>query len=55
MEANGAPFTPSLCQCSVLGVFEAIATWIRGNLKEMLKSRSIKLGSSCSEIRPLIN
>ena len=33
MEADSALFTPSLCQCSVLRVFKAIATRIRGKSK----------------------
>ena len=34
MEANGAPSTPPChCQCSVLQVFKAMATRIRGTLK----------------------
>ena len=42
MEADGAPFTPSLCQCSVLRVFKAIATRIRGKSKQTLKSPRIE-------------
>ena len=55
MEADGAPFTlhPSLCQCSVLRVFKAIATRIRGKSKQTLKSPSIEPGTSCSESHSL--
>ena len=34
MEVNSAPFTPSLCQCSVLRVFKAKATQIRGKSEQ---------------------
>ena len=46
MEADGAPFTPpppSLCQCSVLRIFKAIATRIRRKSKQTLKSPRILL------------
>lgn len=53
MEADGAPFylPSSICQCSVLRVFKAMATGIRGNSKQTLKSPSIAPGTSCSESR----
>ena len=46
MEADGVPFTPFLCQCSVLRVFKVIATRIRGKSKQTLKSPSIEQGTS---------
>ena len=55
MEANGAPFTPCLCQCSVLRVFKARATRIRGKLKQTLKSLKIEPETSGSESHALAN
>ena len=55
MEANGAPFTPCLCHCSVLRVFKAIATRIRGKWKQTLKSLKIEPETSRSESRALAN
>ena len=53
MEADGVPFHPpsSICQCSVLRIFKAMATGIRGNSKQTLKSPSIAPGTSCSKSR----
>ena len=53
MEANGVPFPPCLCQCSVLRVFKAMATRIRGKSKQMLKSLKIEPETSRSERRAL--
>ena len=49
MEADGAPFyiTPFLCQLSILRVFKALATRIRGRSKQMSKSLRI------ANLRPL--
>ena len=56
MEADGAPSTPPChCQCSVLRVFKAIATRIRGKSKQTLKSLKIELGTSRSESHALAN
>ena len=55
MEANCAPFTPCLCQCSVLRVFKAMATRSRGNWKQTLKSLKIQPETSRSESRVLAN
>ena len=52
-KADGAP--PSLCQCSVLQVFKAMATRIWGKSKELLKSPIIEPVTSCSESRTLTN
>ena len=49
------PPPPCHCQCSVLWVFKAIATRIRGKSKQMLKSLKIELGTSHSESRALAN
>ena len=43
------PLPPSLCQYSVLRIFKAIATRIRGKSKQTLKSPRIELGTPCSE------
>ena len=48
MEANSAPFTPCVCHCSVLRVFKAMATRIRGKWKQMLKSLKIEPETSHS-------
>ena len=45
----------SLRQCSVLRVFKAIATRMRGKLKQTLKSLSIGPGTSSSESCTLTN
>ena len=57
MKADGAPPTPPPChsQCSVLRVFIAIATRIRGKSKQTLKSLKIESGTSRSESRALAN
>ena len=55
MEADGAPSTPCLCQCSVLRVFKAVATRIRGKSKQTLKSLRIEQGTSRSESRAIAN
>jgi len=56
MQADGAPSTPpALCQCSVLRVFKAIATQIRGKSKQTLKSLKIEPGTSRSESSALAN
>ena len=49
MEADGAPFTPFLCLCSILRVFKATATQIREKSEQMLESLRIKLGASTTE------
>ena len=49
MEADGAPFTPSLCQCSILRVFKATATQIKEKLEQTLESLRIELGTSSTE------
>ena len=50
VEAGGAPFTS---QYSVLRIFKAIATRIRGKSKQTLKSSRIELGTPCFESRAL--
>ena len=55
MEANGAPFTPSLCQCSILRVFKAKATQIREKSERTLESLRIELGTSSTEGSALTN
>ena len=50
-----ALYPPCLCQCSVLRVFKAMATWIRGKSKQTLKSLKIEPGTSRSESRVLAN
>ena len=55
MEANSAPFTPSLCQCSILQVFKATATQIREKLEQTLESLRIELGTSSTEGSALTN
>ena len=55
MEANGAPFTPCLCHCSVLRVFKTMATRIRGKWKQTLKSLKIEPETSRSESCALAN
>ena len=55
MEANGAPFTPFLCHCSVLRVFKAMATLIRAKWKQTLKSLKNEPETSRSESRALAN
>ena len=49
MEADGASFTPSLCQCSILRVFKAAATQIREKSEQRLESLRIELGNSSTE------
>ena len=50
------PLPPCLdCQCSVLRVFKAMATRIRGKSKRTLKSLKIKPGTSRSESGALTN
>ena len=46
---------PSFYQCSVLRVFKAIATRIRGKSKQTFKSPRIEPGTSRSESRALAN
>ena len=53
MEADGAPFNPFLCQCSILLVFKAMATRIRGKSKHTLKLLNIEPETSDSESRAL--
>ena len=48
-----ALYPPCHCQCSVLRVFKAIATRIRGKSKQTLKSLKIEPGTSRSESRAL--
>ena len=57
MEADGAPFTSCLCQGSVLQVFKAMATRIRGKSKQtedrtgdfsLRKLRTSQLSHDCS-------
>ena len=55
MGADVAPFTPYLCQCTVLRVFKAMATRIRGKSKQTLKSLKIESETSRSESRALAN
>ena len=55
MEADGALFAPSLCQCSVLRVFKAMATRIRAKSKQTFKSPRIEPETSRSESRALAN
>ena len=55
MEADGAPFTPSLCQCSFSRIFKAIATRIRAKWKQTLKFPRMELGTPCSESRAVAN
>ena len=50
-----ALYPPCHCQCSVLRVFKAIATRIRGKSKQTLKSLKIEPGTSHSESRALAN
>ena len=49
MEADGAPSTPSLCQCSILRVFKATATQIREKSEQTLEPLRIELGTSSTE------
>ena len=39
MESDGAPFTPSLCQCSILRVFKSTATLVPGEYSLTLTKR----------------
>ena len=55
MEADGAPFTPSLCQCSILRVFKTTATQIREKSKQTLASLKIELGTFSTESSALNN
>ena len=56
MEADGVPSIPPChCQCSVLRVFKAIATQIRGKSKQTLKSLKIEPGTAPSESCALAN
>ena len=55
MEADGAPFAPSPRECSVLRLFKAKATQIRGKLEQTLESLRIKLGTSSTEGNALTN
>ena len=55
MEADGAPFTPFLCQCSVLRVFKATATQIKGKSEQTLESLGIELGTFYTEGSALTN
>ena len=55
MEADGASFTPSLCQCSILRVFKAKATKIREKLEQALESLRMELGTSSTEGSALPN
>ena len=50
-----ALYPPCHCQCSVLRVFKAIATRIRGKSKQTLKSLKIEPGTSRSVSRALAN
>ena len=50
-----ALYPPCHCQCSVLRVFKAIATQIRGKSKQTLKSLKIEPGTSRSGSRALAN
>ena len=50
-----ALYPPCHCQCSVLRVFKAIATRIRGKSKQTLKLLKIEPGTSRSESRALAN
>ena len=49
MDTDSAPFTPSLCQCSVLRVFKVKATQIRGKSNQTLGSPRLELGNSRTE------
>ena len=49
MEADGASFTPSLCQCSILRVFKATATQIKEKSEQTLELLRIELGTSITE------
>ena len=55
MEADGAPFTPSLCQCSILRVFKATATQIREKSEQTLVLLRIELGTFRTEGCALTN
>ena len=55
MEADGAPFTSSLCQCSILRIFKATATQIREKSEQTLESLRIELGTSSTEGSTLTN
>ena len=55
MEADGAPFIPSPCQCSILRVFKATATQIREKLEQTLESLRIELVTSSTEGSALTN
>ena len=55
MEADGVPFTPSLCQCSILRVFKVTATQIREKSEQTLESLRIELGTSSTEDSALTN
>ena len=46
---------PFLCQCSILRVFKAQATQMRGKLEQTLESLRIKLGTSSTEGSALTN
>ena len=53
--ARCALYSPCDCQCSVLQVFKAIATRIRGKSKQTLKTLKIEQGTSRLESRALAN
>ena len=55
MNADGVPFTPSLCQCSILWVFKATATKITEKLEQRLESLRIELGTSSTDGSALTN
>ena len=55
MEADGAPFTPSLYQRSILRVFKATATQFREKSEQTLESLRIELETSSTEGSALTN
>ena len=55
METDGAPFTPSLCQRSILRVFKATAAQIREKSEQTLESLRIELGTSSTKGSALTN
>ena len=55
MEADDAPFTHFLCQCSIVRVFKATATQTKEKSEQTLESLRIKLGTSSPEGNALTN
>ena len=55
MEADGAPLTPSLCQCSILLLFKATASQIKEKEEQTLELLRIELGTYSTEGSALAN